>query len=212
MQSQFNLGYWNRILGKVALVGTLSLSLSGTVWGQEPGSQPPAAPVSSNSSADSYVIGSSDLLGINVWKESELSRSVPVRSDGKISLPLIGEIVASGRTPLQLQDEIATKLRAFISAPDVNVMVLQMNSQKFNVLGRVAKPGSYPLTTNVTALDAIAAAGGFQDFAKQKNVYVLRKDAQGKDVRIPFNYKAVIRGQRPEENILLKPNDTIVVP
>ena len=161
---------------------------------------------------DTYVIGDEDLLVINVWKEPEVSRTVPVRSDGRISLPLIGEIQAAGRTPLQLEKDIAAKLQTYITNPDVTVIVQQINSQKFNILGRVLKPGSYPLTGSTTVLDAIAAAGGFQDFAKQKDIYILRAKPAGGETRLPFNYKDVIRGKHPEENIRLESHDTVVVP
>jgi len=171
-----------------------------------------AAPIVNNSPGADYVIGNNDLLGINVWNEPQLTQSVPVRSDGKISLPLIGELQAAGLTPLQLKDDITVKLRSYLSAPNVTVMVQQINSQKLNILGRVLKPGAYPLLATTTILDAIAEAGGFQDFAKQKEIYVLRRDAEGRETRIRFNYKDVIRGKHPDENIKLKPNDTIVVP
>ncbi len=161
---------------------------------------------------DTYVIGNDDRLAINVWKEPDLTQTLPVRSDGKISLPLIGDVQAAGRTPHDLEVEISAKLRTYMTAPEVTVMVLQINSQKFNILGRVAKPGSYSLSTTTTVLDAIAEAGGFQDFAKQKNVYILRAKAGGGEDRIHFNYKDVIRGKAPQENIRLQPGDTIVVP
>ena len=159
-----------------------------------------------------YLIGDDDVLEINVWNEPDLKQTLPVRSDGKITLPLIGEIQAADETPSQLQQAIAAKLKAFITHPDVTVIVVQMNSRKFNILGRVAKPGSYSLTATTTVLDAIAEAGGFQDFAKQKNIYILRKDSVGRETRIPFNYKAVIKGNHPEQNIVLEPHDTVVVP
>ena len=159
-----------------------------------------------------YVIGNDDVLSINVWKEPDLTQSLPVRSDGKISLPLIGELQATGRTPVQLEQDIAAKLRAYITQPDVTVIVQQMNSQKFNILGRVVRPGSYSLSATTTVLDAIAEAGGFQDFAKQKGIYVLRSNAGGQEIRIPFNYKDVVKGKHPEENIRLEPHDTIIVP
>lgn len=159
-----------------------------------------------------YVIGNDDVLAISVWNEKELTESVPVRSDGNISMPLIGEVQASGKTPTQLEQDISTKLRAYVTQPDVTVTVMQMNSRKINILGRVKKPGSYPLTTTMTVLDAIALAGGFQDFAKQGKVYVLRQNPGGRESRLPFNYKNVIRGEYPEQNIRLEPHDTIVVP
>jgi polysaccharide biosynthesis/export protein len=160
----------------------------------------------------SYVIGSSDVLAITVWKEPEVSRSIPVRPDGRISLPLVGEIQAAGRTPVQLEQDIAAKLQAYISKPDVTVIVEQINSEKFNILGRVAKPGSYLLSGTTTVLDAIALAGGFQDFAKQGGIYILRPNPQGGDSRLAFNYKQVIKGKHTEQNIRLEPRDTIIVP
>jgi len=161
---------------------------------------------------DTFVIGDDDVLAINVWKEPDISRSIPVRSDGRISLPLAGEIQAAGRTPLALEREIADKLKSYISEPEVTVMVQQINSQKFNILGQVNKPGSFPLTNSATVLDAIALAGGFRDFAKKKSVYILRQNADGTQTRIPFNYKEVLKGENPAQNIKLQPRDTIVVP
>lgn len=160
----------------------------------------------------SYIIGDDDLLGINVWNEPDFKLSIPVRSDGKISLPLIGEVRAAGRTPAQLEQTIATKLQAFIKQPQVTVMVMQMNSRKFNILGRVAKPGSYSLTASTTVLDAIAIAGGFQSFAKKKNIYVLRPNVSGKEARLRFNYDQVIHGRHLDQNIRLEPGDTVIVP
>lgn len=159
-----------------------------------------------------YIIGNDDRLSINVWNEPSLTQTLPVRSDGKITLPLIGEVQASGRTPHQLQEAITTRLQTYMTNPQVTVMVMQINSQKFNILGRVTRPGSYPLTTTTTVLDAIAEAGGFQDFAKTKKVYILRERPNAGETRIAFNYKDVIRGKHPEENINLQAGDTVVVP
>lgn len=161
---------------------------------------------------DTFVIGNDDVLSINVWKEPDISRSIPVRSDGKISLPLVGEVQAAGRTPLKLEQEIAGKLQSFISQPEVTVIVQQINSQKFNVLGMVAHPGTFVLANSPTVLDAIALAGGFRDFAKQKSIYVLRQNPDGTQTRIPFNYKEVVKGVNPAQNITLQPRDTVVVP
>src|ERR1035438_6364671 len=164
-------------------------------------------------SDDSYVIGVDDVLAINVWKEPEVSRqSVPVRSDGKISLPLVGELMAGGETPLQLEQEIAKRLANFISEPEVTVMVQDSKSQRINILGMVVRPGAYLLTGSATVLDAIAMAGGFKDFAKQKAIYVLRQNADGTQKRISFNYKEVIKGQNADQNVRLQPRDTVVVP
>src|SRR5208337_1815004 len=161
---------------------------------------------------NSFIIGVEDVLNINVWKEPEISRVVPVRPDGMISLPLIGEIKAAGLTPIQLQDQISASLKKLMADPQVTVIVVEVRSLTFNVVGQVMKPGDYPLTRRMTVLDAIAMAGGFQPFAKQKKVYVLRTSANGKQVRLPFNYKDVIKGKRPDENIDLQPRDTVVIP
>ena len=181
-----------------------------------PAAQPASADPTSGTAArphdDTYIIGDDDVLSINVWKESEVSKTVPVRSDGKISLPLAGEVQASGETPLQLEKILASKLQSFISEPEVTVIVTEIKSQKFNILGMVNKAGTFPLTSSLTVLDAIALAGGFRDFAKQKSIYVLRKNPDGGESRLPFNYKEVIKGKNSAQNIKLQPRDTIVVP
>lgn len=159
-----------------------------------------------------YVIGPEDMLSINVWKEPEVSQKLPVRPDGMISLPLIGEVKAAGLTPAQLEEAISTPLKKYMSEPQVTVIVTEVHSKTFNIIGQVEKPGYYPLDRQLTVLDAIALAGGFKDFAKTKKIYVLRSDASGKQERLAFNYKDVIKGQNMQENIELKPRDTIVVP
>jgi polysaccharide export outer membrane protein len=179
---------------------------------QTPTSAPAANAASANAHDNTFVIGAGDVLAVNVWKEPDISRSVPVRSDGKISLSLIGDVQAEGLTPLKLEQSIAEKLKNYISEPSVTVIVQQINSEKFNVLGMVARPGSYPLTSASTVLDAIAIAGGFRDFAKKKSIYVLRQNADGTQTKLPFNYKDVIKGQKLEQNVKLQPRDTIVVP
>ncbi|HEY2471972.1 MAG TPA: polysaccharide biosynthesis/export family protein [Terracidiphilus sp.] len=161
---------------------------------------------------ENYMIGNDDLLAISVWKEPDLTKSVPVRSDGKISLPLVGELQAAGKTPLQLERDISEKLKNFITVPEVTVIVEKVNSRKFNILGEVSKPGSYPLTASTTIMDAIATAGGFRDFAKKSGVYVLRKTASGQEGRLKFNYKDFIKGKDVAQNIKIEPNDTIIVP
>jgi polysaccharide export outer membrane protein len=160
----------------------------------------------------SYLIGADDILAVNVWKEAEVSRTVPVRSDGKISLPLAGEVQAAGLTPKQLETEVAKKLESYISEPEVTVIVQEIRSRRFNILGQVAKPGTYLLTNSTTVLDAIAMAGGFRDFAKKKSIYVLRANADGTEARLPFNYKEVIKGEKQTQNVRLQPHDTVVIP
>ncbi len=169
-------------------------------------------PAEKGRSDDSYVIGADDVLLINVWKEPDVSRSVPVRSDGKISLPLVGELQAGGQTPRQLEQEITKRLQSYISVPEVTVIVTESKSQRINILGMVARPGTYMLTGSATILDAIAMAGGFKDFAKKKSIYVLRAGPDGMQKRIPFNYNEVIKGVNPEQNIKMMPRDTLVVP
>ncbi|MGA7256347.1 MAG: polysaccharide biosynthesis/export family protein [Terracidiphilus sp.] len=179
---------------------------------------PPTARSEAQSSASNgpnapgYIIGNEDVLAINVWKEQDLTRSIPVRSDGKISLPLVGEIPAAGRTPLQLELEITDRLRSYMTDPVVTVMVEQINSKKFNILGQVMKPGSYSVTAATNVVDAIALAGGFRDFAKKKGVYILRQGPDGSESRIPFNYTDFIKGRHNVKNITLQPNDTVIVP
>lgn len=171
-----------------------------------------ATPSSVKPHDDSFIIGADDVLAINVWKETDLSRSVPVRSDGKISLPLVGEVVAAGQTPLQLEQDIAAKLQSYMTAPEVTVMVQQINSRKFNILGQVLKPGEYPLTATTTIVDAIATAGGFKDFAKKKKIYILRQNPGGGESRIDFNYQDFVKGKNASQNITIKPHDTVIVP
>ncbi len=197
--------------------GFAMIVLAGPLWAQVADARVPGAATSIPQSANkpheaSFVIGNDDLLAINVWKEPDISRSIPVRSDGRISLPLVGEVQATGRTPLQLEEDIASRLRNYIAEPEVTVMVQEIRSQKFNILGQVTKPGSYSLELVTTVLDAIAAAGGFKDFANVKGIYILRQNPGGGESRIAFNYKQVIKGKNPQQNLKLEPRDTIVVP
>lgn len=201
------------------LLSGLLVAQAGTAGNAAPPATSSAAPASQSTDAsapkahdDSFVIGNDDVLAINVWKEPDITRSIPVRSDGKISLPLVGEVQAAGRTPLKLEQDIAARLKNYIAEPEVTVIVQQINSQKINILGMVNKPGSYLLTNSATVLDAIAFAGGFRDFAKQTKIYVLRQGADGSQTRMPFNYKEVVKGQNQAQNIKLQPRDTIVVP
>lgn len=159
-----------------------------------------------------YVIGPNDVLAVDVWKEAELTRVVPVRPDGNISLPLIGDVGASGLTPAQLQARLTEKLRVYLEHPAVTVIVQQANSYLFNVMGEVQKPGAYAITRPTTVLDALAMAGGFRDFAKETKVYVLRMQVDGTHERLPFNYRQVIKGEKLAQNVQLRPGDTVVVP
>ena len=161
---------------------------------------------------DDYIIGPSDVLAINVWKDTELSRTVPVRPDGKISLPLIGELQVSGLTARKVQQMVAERLKEYISYPEVSVIVQEVKSRTFIVLGKVVKPGSYELGKPTTVLEAIAIAGGFLDFAKASKVYIIRPTGNGPSETLHFDYKKVIKGHNPEQNVELKSGDTIIVP
>jgi polysaccharide export outer membrane protein len=199
---------------------TNSASVSNSALPDAAGAAKPAEPAAPDATPprvagvqpETFIIGAEDILTINVWREPEISKALPVRPDGMITLPLIGEIKAAGLTPLQLQDQITAALKKVLSDPQVTVIVSEVRSLTFNVVGQVVRPGYYPLTRRMTVLDAIALAGGFQPFAKEKKIYVLRTNADGKQVRLPFNYKDVIRGKRANENIDLQPRDTLVIP
>src|SRR5215468_1264908 len=157
-----------------------------------------------------YVIGANDMLHVSVWKEPDLTQSLPVRPDGKISLPLLNDVVAAGLTPTQLADAITGKLKKFISDPRVTVVVTAMNSQKIYILGEVVKPGSTILQPNMTVLQALASAG-FTQFANTKGIYLLRNE-NGKQQKLPVHYRELVKGEQIDQNIVLKPGDTLVVP
>ena len=158
-----------------------------------------------------YKIGPQDVLRIDVWKEPEITRSVPVRPDGKITLPLLNDVQAVGLTPAELAHVIRDGLKKYITDPQVTVSLEQINSQRVYVTGEVTRPGAFPLLPNMTVLQALTSAGGFTQFAKLKGIYVLRME-DGKQVKHVFNYRDVINGKKSEENIQLQPGDTIVVP
>ncbi len=157
-----------------------------------------------------YVIGADDALHISVWKEPDLTNTLPVRPDGKISMPLLNDVQAAGLTPMQLADSLTEKLKKYLADPRVTVVVTQMNSQRVYVLGEVLHSGAIPLLPNMTVLQALATAG-FTQFANTKNIYVLRI-TNGKQQKMPFNYKQAMKGDTVAQNISLKPGDTIVVP
>lgn len=158
--------------------------------------------------AETYTIGPEDVLAVHVWKEPEASRRVSVRPDGKISLPLVNDMQAAGLTANQLAVQLSRELKKYLTEADVSVVVEQVNSKKFYVMGEVVKPGAYPLLASTTVLQALTGAGGFRDFANTKKIYVLKARGQ----RLLFDYPAVIKGKKLEQNIFLEPGDTIVVP
>ena len=197
----------------VAVVMSLSLCCFAQAEGKDrAGAATKAADSSKPISSENYVIGSEDVLAVNIWKEPEISRTVPVRPDGKITLPLVGDIQASGLTPKALQENITQGLRSYVASPEVTVIVQEVKSLKFNIVGEIARPGSYPLAQPMTVLDAIAAGGGLRDFAKASHIYVLRTNADKSQQKLMFDYKQVIKGKKLSQNVELRPGDTIVIP
>jgi len=161
--------------------------------------------------SESYVIGPEDVLSIHVWKEEAFSKTVPVRMDGKISLPLIDDVQASGYTARQLKEVLTNKLKEFVENPNVSVTVVEANSFKVFISGQVRSPGVYRLRSETSLLQFIPMVGGFTDWANQKKILVIRKE-NGKEKRITVNYRKIVKGDAPESNIILKTGDTIIVP
>lgn len=189
------------------------------VSGQEPDKATPAS-ASANKNTEStpksvaeaeYKIGPQDILRIDVWKEPDFTRTVPVRPDGKVSLPLLNDVQAAGLTSLELATSLRENLKKYLTDPKVTVTVTEINSRRVYVTGEVLRVGALPLLPNMTVLQALASSGGFTQFARIKNIYVLRQEGE-KQVKYPFNYKEAVAGKRPEDNIQLKSGDIIVVP
>jgi polysaccharide biosynthesis/export protein len=205
-----------RFSGTLILALWTILSANGTQAAQTPdasktdaGAKSSAAPTAAP--VEEYKIGAQDVLRIDVWKEAELTRTVPVRPDGKISLPLLNDVQAAGLTPRELSSVITEGLKKFINSPQVTVTVSEINSRRVYVTGEVSHAGAFPLLPNMTVLQALSSSGGFTQFAKTKAIYVLRIE-DGKQVKHAFNYKEVLAGRKQEENIALEPGDVIVVP
>jgi len=200
-------------LGVLLLIGVVASAAVAQANAKPSDEKPPADKVQSEPTSvagPDYKIGPDDTLHVSVWKEPDLTETLPVRPDGKISLPLLNDVQAAGLSPSQLADSISTKLKKFMSDPRVTVIVTAMNSQKIYVLGEVTHTGAMALQPNMTVLQALASAG-FTQFANTKGIYVLRTD-NGKQQKIPVNYKALLKGASIDQNLVLKPGDTIVVP
>jgi polysaccharide export outer membrane protein len=168
------------------------------------------APIAATTDA-AYVIGPEDMLDISVWKEPDVSRVVPVRPDGRISLPLINDVQAAGLSPQQLAGSVSEKLKKYLNEPQVTVIVTAINSQRVFVVGEVLRAGAFPMLPGMTVLQALSSAGGFTTFADVKKIHVVRL-RNGKQIEIPFNYRDVLKGDNSEQNIKLEAGDTIVVP
>lgn len=175
-----------------------------------PGAQPPAAADAVAPPAD-YVIGPDDVIGVVVWREQDLSADVKVRPDGKVSLPLLNDLPASGLTPEQFRKVVTEAAAKFVADPSVTIIVKQINSRMVFVMGEVGKPGTYQLTGPYTVLQMLALAGGPTAFAKKDEIGVVRT-VNGKTTRHRFNYEEVVRGRKMEQNLTLRPGDTIIVP
>lgn len=196
-------------------VGLATTALLSQASGTQPtpkndGSTKAPDEVQSANVGSDYVIGADDTLHISVWKEPDLTETLPVRPDGKISMPLLNDVMAAGLTPLQLRDMITERLKKYIADPRVTVVVTGMNSRRVFVTGEVTHTGPMTLLPHMTMLQALAQAG-FTQFANPKGIYLLRTES-GKQQKLPFNYKEVVKGNHPEQNIELRPGDTIVVP
>ena len=171
--------------------------------------KPPAAAAAPAVTDQEYRIGPQDVLQIDVWKEPEITRTIPVRPDGKISLPLLHDVQAAGLTAMQLAVNIRDGLTKYLNSPQVTVTVTQINSRRVFVTGEVNKSGALPLLPGMTVLQALASSGGFTQFAKEKGIYILRTE-NGKQVKLPYNYKDVLKGTK--EDVPLQAGDVIVVP
>jgi len=208
-------------MASLVLVSLLVL-MSGVAQAQAPGQvaapspAPPAQAAATQSNgtgqpSPDYQIGPEDLLDISVWNNPALSRTAPVRPDGKISLPLLNDVQAAGLTPMQLRDVIAKKLVEYMPNPEVSVIVREVNRFKVSVLGEVKKPGRFDFKSKATVLDAIALAGGFNDFAARSRIVILRQDGGGTK-RIPINYNKIISTASEQDDFYLQPGDVVVVP
>jgi polysaccharide biosynthesis/export protein len=185
------------------------LLMSSIAWAQD-GSAQPAVAASNSLNGPEYVIGAEDVLHIAVWKESDLTATLPVRPDGKISLPLLDDVQAAGLTPKQLSESLTIKLKKYLADPRVTVVVTQINSKRIYINGEVLHAGPMPMLPNMTVLQALSAAG-LNQFANTKRIYLLRSE-NGKQVKMAVNYRKLLKGEQIDQNYLLQPGDTIVVP
>ena len=205
---------WGSALTAMAVVALAPASLGARPQTQEQpsgaGSRGAAATVPRV--VEGYVIGPDDVLSIVFWKDKDLSAEVTVRPDGKVSLPLLNDIMAQGRTPDQLRDALKLAAQAFVEDPNPTVMVKEIKSRRVFITGQVEKPGPYPLTSETTVLQLIAMAGGVREFADGSNITIIRKVENGRTQILPFNYRDVLKRKNLDQNVQLKPGDTVVVP
>jgi len=186
----------------------MSVVMPGLTWAQTP----TAAREATEANRPDYQIGPEDLLDVAVWNNTSISRTTPVRPDGKISLPLLNDIQAAGLSPMQLRDNIAKKLADYMPNPEVSVIVREVNHFKVSVLGEVKKPGQYGFKSHATVLDAIAVSGGLNDFASRSKIVVIRNEGNGSTKRIPVNYNRIVSSGVEGDNVALRPGDIVLVP
>ncbi|MDY6950015.1 MAG: polysaccharide biosynthesis/export family protein [Thermodesulfobacteriota bacterium] len=163
------------------------------------------------SESPSYIVGPGDILNIYVWKEPDLTQDLTVMSDGRITFPLIGEIMVQGHSVTALKERITEKLKAYVTAPEVTVILRESHSRRIYTLGKLNRPGPYPLEADMTVLQALSTAGGFAEWADTKSILIIRRTGT-RERQLRFDYEGFISGKNVEDNILLRPNDTIVVP
>lgn len=164
-----------------------------------------------NLDTGSYLIGLGDIITVQVWKQPEVSQKLTVRLDGRISLPLVGDIMAAGKSPETLSQDIEKKLKIYITDPSVSVILEQSTSRRYYVIGKVAKPGEFTIDTPLTIIQVIARAGGFQEWAKKDKIVIIRRQ-NGRETLIPFDYESFTAGQNVNQNIEIAPGDTVIVP
>lgn len=198
--------------GCVGILFFLTLFLAWAATGSAGQEASPAPPPASGTEAQAeYVIGLGDQLQIMVWKEPELAQAMSVRIDGRISLPLIGDVQAAGKTIRDLKKVLEEKYAAVIAEPAVSVMLTQSKSWRYYIIGQIKQPGEFPIDFPITVLQAIAKSGGFLEWAKTDRISIVRRES-GQEIIVPFNYEALVNGQNLQQNAMVKPGDTIIIP
>jgi polysaccharide export outer membrane protein len=196
----------------LALVGPAAAQVAPSPVGSSKPAVPSAAAAGGVDVPAEYVVGPSDVLGIVFWRDADMTGDVTVRPDGRITLPLIGDISALGLTPEQLRDQIVkSSKKLFVEEPSVTVVVRTINSRKVYITGQVTTPGAHVLSGSLTVMQLISVAGGLTEFAKKKNITIMRTE-NGQPTVLPFNYQDVSKGRNLKQNVVLRPGDVVVVP
>lgn len=199
---------WKTAMASLLLMGGLAMAQDAAP--AQPAALAAATDAATAASGPDYIIGPEDVLHVAVWKEADLTATLPVRPDGKISLPLLNDVQAAGLTPMQLADSLTEKLKKYVASPRVTVVVTAINSKRIYLVGEVSHTGAIPMLPNMTVLQALSSAGLTQ-FANAKKIYVMRVQ-NGKQEKLPVNYRKLVKGEQIDQNYLLQPGDTIVVP